>query len=232
MTTDRSDEFIFGGAPIRGVRIEDPEPGSQFVRLSDDLAVADDFRATFTFDDPSAPLVHLRLNFDHGMPVCVDLRFEGQGERINGTTVREIPISACIREALAHAAFRFTTDEELAADAHQTFGGMVGRPVEVEGEQAWVYRAPDRSTWTDVEAVRSESASKMRRSRKGPPETDEELKELARQYREFVRTRTNPTQALADALYTTRPTVSRWLRKARDRGFLKDATPGKAGEAK
>jgi len=45
---------------------------------------------------------------------------------INGTTLRKIPLAPYLREAVAHAAFRFTRDQEPAEKARKEFGAGVG----------------------------------------------------------------------------------------------------------
>ena len=59
---------------------------------------------------------------------------------------------------------------------------------------------------------------------------DDKLRRLADLYRTALANGDPPTQTAADALGVPRSTVARWVAKARERGLLGAATPGKAGE--
>jgi Family of unknown function (DUF6214) len=67
--------------------------------------------------------------------------------------------------------------------------------------------------------------------RKGSPVTDERLREVATRYRAAVERGDPPTQTIGDEMHASRPTAARWVQKARERGFLGPAVPGRAGEA-
>jgi hypothetical protein len=62
--------------------------------------------------------------------------------------------------------------------------------------------------------------------------TDKVLELVARVYRIAVICRYQPTQDVAYAFGVPRPTAARWVGLARERGFLRKAEPGRAGERK
>jgi hypothetical protein len=71
----------------------------------------------------------------------------------------------------------------------------------------------------------------LRRLRAGGP-TDETLELVARVYRIAFMCRYPPTQDVAYSFGVPRPTAARWVGLARERGFLRKAEPGRAGERK
>lgn len=70
-----------------------------------------------------------------------------------------------------------------------------------------------------------------RRPRQGSPVTDHQLGEVAQLYRAAIAQGVPPTQTIADEMHAARSTAARWVGKARERGFLGAALPGRAGEA-
>jgi len=69
-----------------------------------------------------------------------------------------------------------------------------------------------------------------RRPRRGKPLTDRHLKAVAAEYRAAVASGDQPAKRICEVAMVERPTAARWIRAARDRGFLGEAMPGKAGE--
>jgi hypothetical protein len=68
--------------------------------------------------------------------------------------------------------------------------------------------------------------------KRGKPLTDQHLEAVAEQYRAAVKAGRPPTETIRKLAGVGRPTAAKWIRAARDRGFLGAAIPGKAGEAK
>jgi hypothetical protein len=62
--------------------------------------------------------------------------------------------------------------------------------------------------------------------------TDESLRAVARVYRVAFAAREDPTAAVASGLQLPRPTASRWVKTARQRGFLGPTEERRAGERK
>jgi hypothetical protein len=66
--------------------------------------------------------------------------------------------------------------------------------------------------------------------KQGP--TDESLRVVAQVYRLALAVRDDPTAAVASGLRLPRPTASRWVKTARQRGFLGPTEERRAGERK
>lgn len=61
--------------------------------------------------------------------------------------------------------------------------------------------------------------------------SDEHFAEVAKAYRAaLIEAPHAPTKLLAQRLHVSLPTARRWIQRARDRGYLGPATPGRAGE--
>jgi hypothetical protein len=73
-------------------------------------------------------------------------------------------------------------------------------------------------------------AKDARRPRRGSPVTDEHLRRVAALYRAALERGDPPTQTVGDEMHAGRSTAARWVAKARERGLLGEALPGKAGE--
>ena len=67
-------------------------------------------------------------------------------------------------------------------------------------------------------ALRDVAKSSTRRPRRGIRITDDELQGIAAKYREAVRVVWPPPRCSQGKLNVGRSTVSRWIRRARDRG--------------
>ena len=65
---------------------------------------------------------------------------------------------------------------------------------------------------------------------RGKPLTDKHLKAVAETYRGAVERGDRPAKHICEVAGVSRPVAANWIRAARDRGFLGDAIPGKAGE--
>lgn len=60
---------------------------------------------------------------------------------------------------------------------------------------------------------------------------DEHFAEVAKAYRAaLIEAPHAPTKLLSERLHVSLPTARRWIQRARDRGYLGPATPGRAGE--
>jgi hypothetical protein len=59
---------------------------------------------------------------------------------------------------------------------------------------------------------------------------DDFFREIAKQYRRALAEGLRPTTAIADAHGVGRSTAASWVRRAREKGFLGAAQPGRAGE--
>lgn len=67
---------------------------------------------------------------------------------------------------------------------------------------------------------------------RGQGPTDESLRVVASVYRMALAVRDDPTSAVTNALKLPRPTAARWVKSARQRGFLGPTEERRAGERK
>lgn len=70
--------------------------------------------------------------------------------------------------------------------------------------------------------------------RPGPTgHSEEHFRDVANRYRAALRhSPRRPVRALSEELHASEATIRRWLQRARDKGFLGQASPGKSGERK
>ena len=124
------------------------------------------------------------------------------GEDIKSEQLRHLPIGRLTREAVAGAARKMD-------------GGMF-RLVSTPVDEAAEFYNDYVQTACPV--------------RKGSPVTEEHLRQVADAYRAAIEDGKPPTQTIADTMHASRPTAARWVQKARERGLLGAALPGRAGE--
>jgi hypothetical protein len=150
--------------------------------------------------------IEMRVEVDDlGRPRCVKLVICARGEdRVTGGLLRKIPVGRLVREAVATAA---------VTSVRRTPGGGERGNFLVPPEMAGVYK---------------QFASLERKPRKGSPLADEDLRAIAKNYRKALAADMPPTQTLAVGMGVSRATASQWVAKARKRGFLGPAKPGRA----
>jgi Family of unknown function (DUF6214) len=196
--------------------VDPNDPAISWVRFGD-VAVPGEFESSITFVDPRLPKCHLRIRLENGRPLCADFRLlrADSGDEITGAMLREIPVGACVREAVAHQALMFTRDE--------TDG--FGAPFDLEGSPAWNRKVPGMdaglgASWSQMEQVRGVASASRRQPRRGIPLTDDDLRSVAEAHRAARAQGKHTTEAVMEAFYLSRPTANRWIAKARARGFL------------
>lgn len=160
-------------------------------------------------------VVRLQIEVNRfGDAVCTRLEVEPQtrGGRVMRSDLQQLPVSRLVTNAAV-----------LAASSP-----MAGRPEKVPGKPGITKVVP----LTADEAEQTTELLHRREPRRGLPITDEHLDEVAKVYRDALGAGARPTKAVMAAFHAKRPTASKWVRAARDRGFLGPAIPGKAGEAR
>lgn len=138
---------------------------------------------------------------------CTALRVQaGEGGQVTGDLLRQVPLARLLREAVATAASMFKFQRRLP-------GG---------GARFELFPGGDAA---------ADIYERAKAPRRGLPLTDDELREVADIYREAVaRGDRSPTRAVGEAKHAARSTAARWVGKARKKGFLGPAMPGRAGE--
>jgi hypothetical protein len=150
-------------------------------------------------DQPNVKL-RFELDLDSGRAVCVSLSFERApgGDPIEPATV---PSRTVIRALLTDAFVWEAANARAIVDVNQgAYKGQDGK--------LYVFREHDKH-----DTVRNARALRQYRS-----VTDALLREVAGVYQ--ADTTGSPTEAVAEHFPTSKRTATRWLRLARDRGFL------------
>jgi len=163
-------------------------------------------RFSAEIDDPGYPYaVELEIAVRYGLPTCSRLVLSQRdgGEPVSSRGLRAVPLTRYLALATAQAALKAYP---------QVDGSVAYEPM--WGEE--VVRGPE-----DIEGPR--------------PMSDEHLREVARIYREAVGRGSNAPRRAIEAdprWHASTATVGRWVQAARRRGFLRDAMPRRAGEAR
>lgn len=147
----------------------------------------------------------------------LNIRRPPGGGAVTGATLRAIPVDTLAREAMKMAAYEIVSQTpgeppELRRAADPDLTGIAD---------------PDFSG-DELFAVYQQATHKP--FRRGKPVTDAHLREVVQVYRDATATKQRPKQTIARVFHVSTSTASRWIRAARDRGFLGDAIPGVAGE--
>lgn len=162
--------------------------------------------------------VHARVRNRDGRTVITELYMHG--DEITSTTVRAIPIGRI--EAMANTPGATVRSRE---GDHTVKGPLVA--LAAAGLSGDVPMSELRERVPDTpEAHRSEREPLTRPDGSNPEEFS---KRVARAYSEAVVMTSKPAKLLADEANVPVGTVHRWIREARQRGFLPPARKGKAG---
>jgi len=185
-----------------------PSPPGTWIRVEDD-------------ELPHPLLVRLGLAHD-GRLVATGLLIEAEGELVSKDL--RLPLARIVGE-FAAAASKRTTFKRLWGELLGTLGIEVvwegGGPAEIPGS------TENSDLWLRAllpVPTRTSPIARVRPGRRG--HTKEHYEKVATAYRRAQREHPRaPIQALMTELHATEPTVHRWLRTARERGFLKGEQP-------
>ena len=171
------------------------------LRRLGDVLLPSPFTARFEFPDDHA--VELDVVVKDDAPVCDGIRIQRHPERpsLTGGELRRLPVRDWVNFAVGHVA-------------------LTRRETETEGQTAWGPAAEDES----VSIARAVDKRPRRRTI-----TDELLADVARVYRSSIDAQ--PREAVSDTFGVSPSMASRYIKLAREKGFLKPApTRGRAGE--
>ena len=159
------------------------------------------FTARFSFPDDHT--VDLEIRVQNGAPVCEEIHILRNPSRpsLDGAEIRRMPLRDWVTYAVG-----------LAAMTHRESG--------YQGTHKLEPASPD-----ETERIIGEARRRFRRN----TITDDLLRDVARVYR--ANQESKPRDAVADTFQVAPSTATRYLKLARERGFLRPAPgPGKAGE--
>ena len=180
-----------------------PQPGSTTPRVLPDQRTAIFPRFTAEGDhDELGVWIAMHVEVDEwGTPRCEELTIRRlDGDSVTWQTLRSIPVDRLLGEAKAAAA---------SWVVHEGGGTFVMPTAE---ERVQIHR----------------KAKGTRTPRRGSRTTDAHLREVEAIYRGALDAGRPPRLAICEHWYITKPTASRWIAKARERGFLGPATHGRA----
>lgn len=156
------------------------------------------------YEEGDRPTVELEIEVLNGVPVCQAIHVRRMaGPSLSGTELRRVPLTDVIERACRDVALRLV---EVLPD----------------GSAAWEPPQGDAV----LERAVARDVIKARQRRKI---TDALLRDVARIYREQLESG-QPTQEVAAAYGVSKAQAARYVRQARDRGFLGATTQGKAGD--
>lgn len=182
-----------------------------------------------TGDDLPCPvLVRLGIG-DDGTLVATGLLLEMEEGHELSTRASRVPLAQIVGE-FAAATTNAKTYKRLAAELH-------GYDESVQGTAEWAAWQPENVSdagWKTAEfvavpaegpdALKHKPVGRTRPGRRGYSE--DHWRMVARAYRQAKRTHPRaPIRALMAELHASEPTVHRWLRTARERGYLKGQQP-------
>jgi hypothetical protein len=161
--------------------------------------------------EPQEGLAELEIEVDSwGRPRCVALRVTAKSEgAVTGDMLRRLPVARHVERAALQAASVVEVQKDLRGGITQ-IGPVSNREQAAEVLESAARRVP----------------------RRGSPVSDEHLKQVATLYRKALRMqgpKKAPTEAVAMQMHVSRSTAGRWVRKARDAGFLGPGHRGRAG---
>lgn len=144
---------------------------------------------------------------ERGVPRCrsFTVRAHDNGPEVTGETLRRLPVRTLVRDATARVAAQW-------------------RLSEAQGEDMRLVPASPSEGLETYRALLEDA----RRPRRGSPITDDHLRQVADLYRTALARGDAPTQTVADSMHVVPSTAGRWVKRARERGFLGPTTPGRA----
>lgn len=158
-----------------------------------------------------------------GRPTCQSLTLEGG--RINGEALRRVPLATCLSRAVDAAALAVFPAADPTAPVFIQVPGEERQqlPSEPFGDGHIAVTIAGAAHTAEVKAL-------LRRAAPRAAMTDEVLREVADVYRAAHARHQPPTKAVMQEWHVERSTASRWIRRARDAGYLGPARPRAAGE--
>ena len=201
----------------------DWEDTSQLARIGEQYALPARFQATITPEDAALPVCHLRVVVENGRAVCDGLALERQpgGPPVSGDALRRVPVLEYVSRAADNAGY-------------WVLPGHGSEPIPFEGQTFPLRSIPFDDVHVAVPVGGIGRTAEYKAATRAPRQqgrvTDETLRAVADVYREAIGKREAPTQAVMAEWHVSRTTASRYVRRAREAGFLGAARPRVTGE--
>jgi len=179
------------------------------------------------------PSLHLTIEVRKGAPQCTELtiRAHPEGREVRGVDIRAVRLEAWVDEIAAVASMDVVTlDDGSTVFSKSINRAMAGAaPGEVVNTTPGAAIAELRRYLADEggedEIRQAKKGIQHARSAARRTVTDELLRQVAEVYRANLKDR--PGEAVRAAFWVHPRTAARYIRAARDKGFLPDTTRGK-----
>jgi len=197
------------------------------VALGGEYAVPEQFTSTITPDDPALPICHLVIAVRNGRPVCRAITVEvgAAGDQIEGGSLRGVRLAEYVKRSIDAVALWVLPAADPTAPVLVNAPGW--EPQQLPSEPFGDCHVAVRLVGVTHTAAVKDA---LRPRRTTGAVTDEKLREVADVYRAAHNAHRPPTKAVMEEWHVERSTASRWIRRARDVGYLGRARPRTAGE--
>lgn len=209
---------LFESDRIQFLKNPKPPAGTRMVAIAGDrIACPETLTPRVRFREGTGiPPLDFEIQLGETGPECTAIRV-AEGGQLTGEVLRKVPLAAVVRGAVAHAARQYTHDQAEG----------IGSGFELNGET--VYTLDSIPAQEEKRGTVEDWAKSSRRAQAGIPVTDDDLQQVASEYRQALKGGRNPTAEVARIHHVSRSTASRWVRKARNAGYLGEAHAGRAG---
>ena len=203
-----------------------------FIQVGD-RAVPQRIDALFEGTADNGPTAHMTIEMRRGAPHCTELtiRAHPEGREVRGADLRAFRLEGIVNDVAALA----SVDVVTADDGSTVFRKSLNRalqgaaPGEVVNTTPGAVNAELRRYLADEggEQEFAQASKTIKEARSGSRRrlTDELLKQVAEIYRANLNDR--PGEAVQAAYWVCPRQAARYIRAARDKGFLPDTTQGK-----
>lgn len=231
------------GGDIRRIRVTSEAQSNKWLPIGGGYGVPERFRAFVTCDGMAATLGRVVLSFvvHDAKAVIEEVRFQaarrgGGVARLRSSDLR-IPLDTFERAAVLVHALELDEHGELEWVLGPTQGAknkITAAEFVIEGTQivaVGVVAVDGSSAPAAWEGLAELLAGQRPRPPKATPVADERLRRVAEVYRTAIAEGRHPKQAVRGALYVAESTASRYIKLARERGYLgKSKGQGAKGE--
>jgi len=164
-----------------------------------------------------------------GVPRCTELtiKAEPKGREVRGVDIRAVKLEKWVAEIAAVASMDAVTSDDGSTVFRRSLNRALAgaEPGEVVNATFTEWKRMNADELGEVEFSHAHEVVKSARSQARRTVTDELLRQVAEVYRANLKDR--PGEAVRAAFWVHPRTAARYIRAARDKGFLPDTTRGK-----